>query len=114
VRAAGAAVRPSSNITPKRRRIDDKRAPVFQRLSRDGPVFYSRWVNVHAAWLNLQISSPNASIIRPTTRTSRCFATATDAHPHAAGNSDQSLIGPDVPSGSGPRHVAPLNWNQWS
>ena len=45
----GAPVRPSSNITPKRRRIDDKHAPVFQRLSRDGPVFYSRWVNVHAA-----------------------------------------------------------------
>jgi hypothetical protein len=33
--AAGAAVRPSSNITPKRRRIDDKHAPVFHGLSRD-------------------------------------------------------------------------------
>jgi hypothetical protein len=29
-------------------------------------------------------------------KTSRCFATAADAHPHADGNSDQSSIGPDV------------------
>jgi hypothetical protein len=36
VRAVGAAVRPSSNITPKRRPIDDKHAPVFHGLSRDG------------------------------------------------------------------------------
>jgi hypothetical protein len=40
-------------------------------------------------------------------KSSRCFATATDAHPHADGNSDQSLIGPDAPLRLGPRHVAP-------
>jgi len=45
---------------------------------------------------------------------SRCFATATDAHPHADGNSDQSLFGPGVPLRLGPRYVAPPNCNQWS
>jgi len=39
---------------------------------------------------------------------SRCFATATDAHPHADGNSDQSFIGPDVPLRPGAYAKSPL------
>jgi hypothetical protein len=47
-------------------------------------------------------------------KSSRCFATATDAHPHADGNGDLSFIGPDVPLRLGATPVAPPNCNQWS
>jgi hypothetical protein len=39
------------------------------RISKDGPVRCAGWVDAHVAWLNLQISSSNASISRPTTGT---------------------------------------------
>ena len=91
-----AAVRPSSDISPKGPRADAGMIP-FSRIVQGRTGILRSLGKRPRSVAEFTISSSNASISRPTTRTSRCFATATDAHPHADGNSDQSFIGPNLP-----------------
>ena len=108
VPVAIAAVRPSSHNSPKGPRVDAGMIP-FSRIVQGRTGILRSLGKRPRSVAEFTISSSNASISRPTTRTSRCFATATDAHPHADGNSDQSFIGPNVSSPTrGPHAMSPL------
>ena len=71
--------------------------------------FSAQWVNIHAC----KFSSSNASISRPTTRTSRCFATLLTLIRTRRQKRSVVKSAPMSPSGPGSHAMSP-NSNQWS